>query len=433
MSLFKKNWLPLLALFVFGIGIFWRYHHIFTVHPATDYIYSDMQTYVQSAINAGNPEYHQTIADTIYPPGFSFFLSYLFTLDPSWQLAISAQFIISLLIPLLIAMIGWELFGLKTSCISLILASLYFPFIDYAAYFLSENILLFSISLSFLILIWALKAQRVVVGLGLGLLSGLVLGLATAIKSIVLLPSLLVTLAILSNGIRFGWKPFHLVSLTGFLGLVILLIPLAMRCTQLNEGHYCTVNNNGGMGVLLGHYGPVEEAQFKDEKRGMVYNFGSPEAIQMGYQEKPVFPFGAYDSKRAIKLAIKWTKENPLDALLLSTHHVFALFAGTIPWPSSNTPLKKWLILSQELFWIFILVPAIIYVITNKKRFLDLKGTGMADLVLILPLIGLMIVVFFTFSEPRYRIPWDGFTILLAARFYSKGELDPKRENFLNI
>ena len=39
--------------------------------------------------------------------------------------------------------------------------------------------------------------------------------------------------------------------------------------------------------------------------------------------------------------------------------------------------------------------------------------------VLVLPVIGLMIAVFFTFGEPRYRVPFDGFLILLSARCWT--------------
>ncbi len=44
----------------------------------------------------------------------------------------------------------------------------------------------------------------------------------------------------------------------------------------------------------------------------------------------------------------------------------------------------------------------------------------MADLLMLLPVIGIVGLVFLTLGEPRYRTPFDGFLIILAAAFYAR-------------
>ena len=51
-----------------------------------------------------------------------------------------------------------------------------------------------------------------------------------------------------------------------------------------------------------------------------------------------------------------------------------------------------------------------------------LEAQHYGDLLVLMPVLALIIVAFFTIGEPRYRIPFDGFMILLAARCYSGGE-----------
>ena len=38
-----------------------------------------------------------------------------------------------------------------------------------------------------------------------------------------------------------------------------------------------------------------------------------------------------------------------------------------------------------------------------------------------MPIFGIMLAAFISLGEPRYRVPFDGFFLLLAARMYCRG------------
>ncbi|MEK6249610.1 MAG: hypothetical protein N2C12_15615, partial [Planctomycetales bacterium] len=126
--------------------------------------------------------------------------------------------------------------------------------------------------------------------------------------------------------------------------------------------------------------------------------------------------------------AWKWSKENPKEALTSSCQNVLDLFYGSLAFPSNkHKTWKHWVDWFQWVFWILILLPTVLFLISCCWRRLSLAKTKIefADILLLLPIVGLVIVAFFTIGQPRYRIPFDAFFILLAARFYTWGALRP--------
>ena len=208
--------------------------------------------------------------------------------------------------------------------------------------------------------------------------------------------------------------------MAGAIGFSLVVIPLSIRCTRLNEGQFCAISNNGEMNILLGHHGRIGGIEWHDTRRGLSHIFGSPAAAQHGYTGVIHFDFGVYDRKQNLWEAKNWIRAHPKEALLLSVEHVTDLFYGTIPWPTSHTPQRRWSVWFQKIYWIFILLPACVYLIGQRRSILQLRDDGLADLLMILPIIGLMVTVFIACGEPRYRIPFDGFMIILAARWYAE-------------
>jgi hypothetical protein len=49
---------------------------------------------------------------------------------------------------------------------------------------------------------------------------------------------------------------------------------------------------------------------------------------------------------------------------------------------------------------------------------LHLRADARAEWLLLLPVLGVMATVFASIGEVRYRVPFDGFLIVLAARGY---------------
>ncbi|MBI4238957.1 MAG: glycosyltransferase family 39 protein [Deltaproteobacteria bacterium] len=407
---------------VFGLGCLWRWHYLFHVHPPTAFLYSDMKGYVETALRWFDPAYVQSIADTLYPPGTAYFLGWLHAIDPSWRLAIVVQCVLSCLVPLLLADTARVLYGRRAAWLTLIVSSGYFPFLDHAGYFFSEGPLLVAVIATMWALVRALDARRRRTAWSGALVAGVFLGMAAAVKSVVLVPALAVAgvLGVAAWRVRARRAAWCGVLVTAGIGFVLVCIPLSRRCTRLNEGDFCLISNNGPMNVLLGHAGAIKGIRWTDPQRHFVHEFGCPVANQRGYTAMLEFPFGAYESQPNLAAAWHWIRRHPGDALLLSIEHVFDLFAGTLPWPTSHTPQRRWINLFQQLYWIFILLPALYYLARRLPSARAGNGPILADCLMIAPLLGLMAVVFATKGEPRYRIAYDGFMIVVAAHAYTR-------------
>ncbi len=72
--------------------------------------------------------------------------------------------------------------------------------------------------------------------------------------------------------------------------------------------------------------------------------------------------------------------------------------------------------LSQYGFALFILLPALFALRRRAADVVRLRATAEAEILLIVPLAVSLAVSALTLGEPRYRIPCDGFLMILAAR-----------------
>ena len=387
--------MAIISYSIFIAGILFRWYYLFMLHPLSDYLYSDMKSYADSAFRLFSLGYRPSVIDVFYPPGTAFFFGALLAWFHSWSIVILIQFLFSVSIPILIALIAYELYGKRVALVSLFIASIYFPFIEYAAFLLSENPFTFFFLLAFLFLVKSTKY-----GIRWALAAGVFFGVASTFRNVLFFPLLFIAAYLLFTRRRQA-------TVGCLAGLLIVFIPLSHWCSRANEGNFCVISTNGVVGVLQGHFGNTGHFYFQDSQRELFYEFGSPTSLQKGMVEKAYFPFGPYESRKVLGTAWDWINHHPVDALALSIAHVGDLFVGTIPWPTSHTSQRPWMAAFQNLYLIFILIPAIYYFIRSKAT----------DLLLVLPMLGLLATVFITIGEPRYRIPFDGLLIILAARF----------------
>jgi hypothetical protein len=105
---------------------------------------------------------------------------------------------------------------------------------------------------------------------------------------------------------------------------------------------------------------------------------------------------------------------------------VFDLFVGSVPWPSSATRFGGLANLFQQIYLVFILLPAAIYLWDHAGAALRMEPSAAGCALLVIPLLGLSMAAFLTIGEPRYRIPYDGFTIILAACVYAGRYREPR-------
>ncbi|MHB2017120.1 MAG: phospholipid carrier-dependent glycosyltransferase [Candidatus Xenobia bacterium] len=392
----------------FTIGVIFRAWYLYRLHPASHYLYSDMRLYVDMSQSFWTP---RSMFDAFCPPGLPALLAVLSRWDPSLGAFVSLQFGLSVLIPWLLFDLASQLYDVRAGLWTLALSSLYFPFIDYAGYYLTENPCLFCIVLAAILALHTVQAEATWKAALWGLATGLSLGLAATFKDGALLTALLWLIYFATRHTR----PLRLAC--GVIGLGLVLIPLCIRATAINEGHFCLLDTHAPVTVLMGHYGDVVMFDFHDTERHLNYTCGGPAALQQHPEARRAsFPFGCYDGRRCLEAAWGWIRAHPLDALLASLHNVSDLFVDSVPWPTSHTAYRRWEVLSQEVYWVVILLPASFGIWLRVH-----KGESIAiDMFLLLPLLGLMATVFLSLGEPRYRIPYDGFTIILAARTWAE-------------
>lgn len=401
---------------VYFLGVAWRAYFQLVSHPASHYLNSDSGSYYDTArkIASGEP---LNIFDAFYPPGMSLFLAAL----GDTHRAELAMFGLSCLLPLLLAGLGWQLFGKRVAMLALTFSSLYFPFIDYGAYFLSEipfTVLMLS---SLLCLNQSLRGRRATAW---GLLAGLTLGLACAFRNLLLVPALL-TAGCLLMGSRLQRWQLPTGTLVGVLvGAAVILIPISARATRINEGHFCLVSTNWAINVMQGHSGQTGRFKFRDQERDLEYDFANVGALERGKDREIILPFGPYDTHAIMKFTWETAQDDPLAFLLASLENVYGFFWGTTPTPprdiknetEADREENEWLPLSQGMLLVLVLLPAGIYLLARAPRLLRLDPHLQGDLLITLPIVGMMMICFVTESETRFRIPFDTFLILLAAR-----------------
>jgi len=394
-----------------------RLLYVLVLHPATNHVYSDMQDYMYRALGYFASA-RENITDTVHPPGTLLLFATLHRLDPSWTLLAIVQWLLSLGVMALVWLIARRLYDTTTAVVALVLVSLYFPLIHYAGLFLSENPFTFSCLLAFWLFLLAIDAVTVRRAALYAGLAGLAAGLAVSFKNSIFAPLLFLLLFYVVYSIRHRRPHVMVVIASAALGMIVLMLPMSLRCTRLNDGHFCPAATNLASNVLIGHYGEKGPFYWSDRARNTEFMFGSPSAALRGYREPVKLDFGVYDFGANIKLAWQWTREHPGQSLRHSLQHVYDLFSGRTLWPAAELWGVDWGAVYQPLFWLFILLPASARIVARARPMLRLDGRSLPEWLLLAPLLGLMATVFVTIGEVRYRVPFDGLLIVLAARTY---------------
>src|SRR5204863_5078733 len=243
---------------------------------ADDYICSDMGLYVGLArrIAAHIP---LSAPDVTHPLGYSALLAFLMSAGGSLALAVDLQVVVSCLVPLAVGLLGAAAYGRRTGLLVIVLATFYFPFIEYGALFLSEIHFILWLTLAFAGLFAARRVQRRAAALGLAVAGGLALSLAASLKSVALPAAFLffvvdgVALAVGSPGAgqpssRLArLRPWVLRGALVALAAAPLLGVLAQVCTHANRGRFCVTGNKVGSDFLLGHYGRVADVEWRTD------------------------------------------------------------------------------------------------------------------------------------------------------------------------
>jgi hypothetical protein len=422
-SLRSNSLLWVALVYLCGIGI--RVLYTLSVQKPDGFIYSDMGLYVGLArrIVAHVP---LTAPDVTHPLGYSMLLAFLMSGASSMARAIDFQLVITCLVPLAIGLLGWAAYGRRTGLLAVVFSSVYFPFIEYGALFLSEIHFIFWLALAFAGLFAARRAERRGVALALALGGGLALSVATSLKSVALPAAVLFfaadglasLLARPTPRAPAEWltrlRPLLLRGVLVVVAAAPLLGALARVCTHAN-GSFCVTGNKMGSDFLLGHYGRVADIEWISENHSQ-FRFGSPGALLRHYDEHARVNFSMTDGAANKAEAWRWIGKHPGEAIVLSLDHIYDTFFGATMWPTLNSGSWPYANLSQYAFIVFLLVPTVLACARVGKRGLRGALTSRTALVMA-PIVALAITVAIATGEVRYRIPFDIFFIAIACAY----------------
>ena len=178
---------PLLwVLLLYACGIAIRAIYTFETHPPERFIASDMSFYVTLAKRLASSAGPLNPWDVTHPLGYPMLLSFLISGGGSLARVAGVQFVVSCLVPPALGLLGAAAYGRRTGLLAFAFGTLYFPFIEYGALFLSEIHFIFWLALAFAALFAARRARRRGAGLALAAAGGATLSIAAAFKSVAL-------------------------------------------------------------------------------------------------------------------------------------------------------------------------------------------------------------------------------------------------------
>jgi hypothetical protein len=424
------------AAYVFGVAA--RVQYVLVLHHPRHFVVSDASNLMAIARRLVTTPETQQIADTIWPPGAPALLALGIRLDLTLGAAAWLQLLLSALVPLLIAHATAVMAGTAAGWLALIAASLHFGFVHYAGFLLSEQLFQLAVSLALWSSVLALRAAEAALEAPrseherwrlalLGAAPGAAWALATSLR-----PNALPVAALVALALGYRWwrrrerrAPWLLAG--GLLALVLGLAPLAARCTRLS-GAFCPVSNNVAMNMVLGQAGGVMGLYFKNPAHPELDSGWVPPALlQHGYTRMRDVPFSIYDTREAFAWFARRFFDAPGAFLLRAFGNALDLFRFEY-WPDNPGGLNgRFVTVAKQVFFLGVLAPGLVAAVLAARRSLCSRGAS-ASLVLVAALPpALCFVAALSLGEPRYRIPFDGVFILLAAALFVRARPGARR------
>ncbi len=398
------------VLSIFLSAVFLRIFFVFIIHPPEKYIYSDMNAYHGQAVKLA-AGYREDIFDTFHPPGTHYLYS-LFLRSPDAFLRIK---IFNILAGVLTCLLIFEntrlLFNKKAALVAFIIASFNYLFIDFEGYFLSETPFILGLSALMYCLLKSIKSANIRQKYFYAFLTGFCVALSASFKASILLFVPLFGIWWLINFKKYKLTANIIFYSLGFLPLLILMM---LRV-------FCLTGQWGGVATCAGeafyeNRVRAGEITFYDKERRYHFGFGSPVAFQKKYSFTKHFEVGPYESGYFFKEGIREAKKDIPKAILYSLENIWDLFYSTVIWP---TAAIEGILPKIIKFFNIIFVYAIIFPVIILFFF---KWRHMTRSLKILPylVISVAFVQAFVFvGDPRHRVPYDIFFIMLAGYLYS--------------
>lgn len=385
------------------LGVAFRAAYILRLHPPIDYLFSDMASYYETGqriLGGTEVAYY----DALFPPG----VSYLVALTRSHVGYAFTTLLLSCAVPLILRAAATLAFGARAGAAALVMASLYVGFVDQAAYVSSEGPAIFLLAFAAFGMASFVAAHRMGAPLvSAAAMTGLAFGTAACFRGNASIPALFVLAAFTARASR-----RTLVCAAFAVAFAVPVGAASVRATRLSGGEPRFVSSNGPMNVLLGHRGrDFLTLHWQPPGGSGLIVFGSPSAVARGYTGELHVPFAAWDVEANLAEASRYARAHPFEVVTQSFEHVADTLSGSIPFPTGGTRFRSLAGFGEQQH-LLVLWPALVtclYLAVVRRR-------ARAEVsMFVLPFAGNLLTVALTVGEPRFRIPFDVFTMVLAA------------------
>jgi 4-amino-4-deoxy-L-arabinose transferase-like glycosyltransferase len=388
------------------IGAVLRGLWVLALHPPPDHVYSDMNSYVATAMGLARLDALDRF-DAFYPPGTHVLLAIPLWLVGADRDGLFAGAIVWAVLSALTPYFVWRFTRLilppPAAAIATVLCALWPLHILYAGYFLSETP-----GLAFLVLsLWLAERAFQRRSIRDGLLAGIAGGIATATRPAFALNMIAVGIPRLRR-LRAHVGPGAALALGA-----ALILALVILHNSAAAGRLTGVSENSGLTFYAGHC----DVHILNLGRpdGPHYYFGSPVALQLGRGRDVTFPdVEMWDQDFFTEQGIGCIAENGLTHARILLRNVFDMGLSTMPWPLSNEPGVGDVANLTNVAYTAAL-PFIVFGAVRKIRRSWPMGGGRGELMLLGQLSLVLVTAIFFFGDPRYRTPYDVFGLALAA------------------
>jgi len=416
----SPNW-NRLAWGAIAVGALIRLLWAFVLHPPYDFVFSDMQGYVSRAqgLATGAPLERYF---AFYPPGTHILLAGPLLLDEGvvglraaaalWWALSSASVVFAWRLALC-------LLTPRAAAVTAALCAAYPLFFFYAGFFSSETPAM-ALLLAGLWLGYRSRhlPGRAAVVSAIG--SGMLAGAAVAVR-----PQFLLNVVVLGVAMRGGARLGRLqlpVALAA--AAILVLIPVVVH-NSAAANKLTGISEYPGLIFYQAHC-DIHLVTAGTPERG-VFAFGSPVAFERNRGHDETFPDRqVWDQGFFLDRGLDCIREDGFSHLRIVGRNLLDAGATSTPFPLGDPPAVKTIARATNLVYSLGLVVIVVATIVLLRRRRDRpteksNQLGYGERQLLLHLACLLPVVLVFLSEPRYRIPYDVFGLMLLAALVTAG------------
>ena len=398
----------IIAIFVLAIlirGIF-----VFVIHPPEKYLQSDMKSYYSKAVKLSQGQ-KETIFDSFHPPGTHYLYSVFFRLSNPFFWIKIFNILASVAACFFIYESTKLLFNQKSARMALVMSSFNYLFIDLSGYFLSETPFILGLSAMAYFLFKSIKTERQGLRNFYSFLTGLSIILSASFRSCMVLFFPFLCIWWFINRRKYNMKSNLIFYSLGFFPLLILMLLRVFALT----GKWGEIATYGGQ-IFYANRVRAAHITYYDVENNVRYGIKSPVFTQKNYSLTKRLDVGPYDSGFLYREGLKEVRWDMAKAVWYSLENVSDLFYSTVIWPTSDLEgiLPKIIKYYNTVFVYLVVFPAgILFIVRLKRMTKSLK---------IIPYLAILIIIIQALvfaGDPRYRVPFDIFFIMLSSYFYS--------------